>query len=667
MKNIDYEKRLYFSKYIAIFFFLSFTTLLKAQTYYELYRNDIKIYGPATKEQCDNQKQERIKQDAIEELRKAKEYADKYSTLDVPSSPKVLYEIRNITDVTSSNTRSKNSSKIGGAPDISLKYPTRTVTPTSESLIGESNDVIMAAAVVGAGVLIISGIIKAAKKAKVEEAQSKFEEEKERVAYNKKITEHTYKDVSSQLLGMGTTNRINSETSYMSNLGLITDFDIKYDVNTTNPLEYNIDELFEKYYLEIQSIKSISVFFEEYYKEKTGRDINVIINKSKLNDNDRKAIEEYNKFVVSASKDLPQKVYAYKNQKLEQTDTLKSFKTLNMAVIANDVYSPGSIIDSYTDYIVIEDPEKAGEMRDIVNALNTLNGFNDDFLAKLYYNQANHRYVIAFRGSQSPLKSINDWVENSKNASGNPAPGIYASSQYASAATIGRLVDKLPYEVKSKISFTGHSKGGGQASLAGAITGLETYTFNAAGVDYEEKEYSNIKAFYSEYDPLNFAQDKQNLIISLKKVATEVLPGMKYLEKSVEILADNKTKELAHYATLDISSITETAKAIEKIEVKGHVPKAIGTRIKIENFKSKIPDIAPLNPLEKKVAEEAEKYISCHSMQLMQGYFEKQASKELSDWNELNKLQIYIENQVANPEKLLKRRRLYDAGYTEIH
>ena len=68
-------------------------------------------------------------------------------------------------------------------------------------------------------------------------------------------------------------------------------------------------------------------------------------------------------------------------------------------------------------------------------------------------------------------------------------------------------------------SITGHSLGGGLASAAGLVTGLPTYTFNAAGVhkntildDHKDKlsqPNEHIKAYYADDDVLNQIQDKR--------------------------------------------------------------------------------------------------------------------------------------------------------------
>lgn len=76
------------------------------------------------------------------------------------------------------------------------------------------------------------------------------------------------------------------------------------------------------------------------------------------------------------------------------------------------------------------------------------------------------------------------------------------------------------------VEFTGHSKGGGQAALASAITGEPATTFNSAGVhsgtlkrahvsnSQQEAMGQNIRAYSNERDPLNNAQDNRGKILS---------------------------------------------------------------------------------------------------------------------------------------------------------
>lgn len=81
--------------------------------------------------------------------------------------------------------------------------------------------------------------------------------------------------------------------------------------------------------------------------------------------------------------------------------------------------------------------------------------------------------------------------------------------------------------------ITGHSLGGGEASLAGLLTKQPTYTFNAAGLHVNSmlraglepndlaRQQRVIQAYYSDHDPLSWPQDHPLLA---KTVLKGVIP-----------------------------------------------------------------------------------------------------------------------------------------------
>jgi hypothetical protein len=88
---------------------------------------------------------------------------------------------------------------------------------------------------------------------------------------------------------------------------------------------------------------------------------------------------------------------------------------------------------------------------------------------KIYQDDKN--IVVAFAGTQD----FKDWYENFKQGLGIGAP------QYAAAAEIGRTINNNNKTGK-KITFIGHSLGGGLAATAAALTGQKAITYNSAGV-----------------------------------------------------------------------------------------------------------------------------------------------------------------------------------------
>jgi hypothetical protein len=212
-------------------------------------------------------------------------------------------------------------------------------------------------------------------------------------------------------------------------------------------------------------------------------------------------IKEYNEFLQQVSK--------------ISTDIQQELKYTDMAKLANNVYNPSETVEGGWELITAENSKNID--KPIIKLLTDYNnpeglGISpyDGFHAQIYYNDKTKEYVLSFRGSESPNEDVLDWVTNYSQATG--------SNDYRKQYTKAKLLAKsLQNRCKGcKISITGHSLGGGLASAAGVETGLPTYTFNAAGLhrntidEFDNKvNNSNIKAYYSNDDPLNQLQDKR--------------------------------------------------------------------------------------------------------------------------------------------------------------
>lgn len=94
-----------------------------------------------------------------------------------------------------------------------------------------------------------------------------------------------------------------------------------------------------------------------------------------------------------------------------------------------------------------------------------------DFNAAVFKNDATGDYVIGFKGTE--VLSGDDWRTNAGQNFGNP------TAYYSQAMEIGRRANIFQ---SGKVSFVGHSLGGGLASAASAFTGRPATTFNAAGL-----------------------------------------------------------------------------------------------------------------------------------------------------------------------------------------
>ncbi|TGN17912.1 DUF2974 domain-containing protein [Leptospira idonii] len=90
----------------------------------------------------------------------------------------------------------------------------------------------------------------------------------------------------------------------------------------------------------------------------------------------------------------------------------------------------------------------------------------------LFFDKNTEKYVLAFRGTDSFLDA---WIDI-KNIVG------VVTDQHQQAMDLAQSLDRLP-EFKNKLTFTGHSLGGGLASAAAGITGSTAFTFNSANLN----------------------------------------------------------------------------------------------------------------------------------------------------------------------------------------
>ena len=113
-------------------------------------------------------------------------------------------------------------------------------------------------------------------------------------------------------------------------------------------------------------------------------------------------------------------------------------------------------------------------------------------------------YVVAFKGTD--MLSGEDWSTNARQGLGRE------TAYYNQAMEIGTTAnDAAP----GRVSFVGHSLGGGLASAASAATGAPGHTFNAAGLHPRTVERYGaeiaddlpVEAYFVDGDILNASQD----------------------------------------------------------------------------------------------------------------------------------------------------------------
>jgi hypothetical protein len=140
------------------------------------------------------------------------------------------------------------------------------------------------------------------------------------------------------------------------------------------------------------------------------------------------------------------------------------------------------------------------------------NHYNSGFDSALFYDSKRDEYIYAFRGTTNIL----DWISNGINGLG------ITDQQYKLAIRNTHTIKQALLEKGiDKFSVTGHSLGGGLASIAALTNDLTATTFNAAGahihtalLNYKgegsrwqlDDQTSDIRAFYIPGEILNAVQ-----------------------------------------------------------------------------------------------------------------------------------------------------------------
>jgi hypothetical protein len=151
------------------------------------------------------------------------------------------------------------------------------------------------------------------------------------------------------------------------------------------------------------------------------------------------------------------------------------------------------------------------------------------YFGALYRNADNDTYIYANRGTEGPDKL--DVRANVLQAFG------LESAQYTQAIYVAQ---QLKRTFGDRLSFTGHSLGGGLASAQALATGLPAITFNSAGLNPETMRRalgsgfdsawargpSLVSAYYVKGDPLSQIQDGAYLPAGMGARGREIAQGM---------------------------------------------------------------------------------------------------------------------------------------------
>ncbi len=157
-----------------------------------------------------------------------------------------------------------------------------------------------------------------------------------------------------------------------------------------------------------------------------------------------------------------------------------------------------------------------------------IKGEQSGFMAVVYTSDFERppRPVVAFRGTDA---DPNFPAELKKDGATDALQGMgFYTDAYKQTENVAR---KLKKEFGSSLDITGHSLGGGEASLASLVTGNNAYTFNSAGLhensiaragiatEIVAQRQKNICAYFSDQDPLNWNQDHSSIIKGIIKKA----------------------------------------------------------------------------------------------------------------------------------------------------
>jgi hypothetical protein len=151
------------------------------------------------------------------------------------------------------------------------------------------------------------------------------------------------------------------------------------------------------------------------------------------------------------------------------------------------------------------------------------------YFGALYRNAGTGNVIYANRGTEGADKL--DLRANFLQAYG------FKSEQYTTAMEIARDLQKV---YGDKLSFTGHSLGGGLASAQALVTGLPATTFNASGLHPETvhrvlgrgfdsawaRDINLVSAYYVKGDPLTQVQNSPFLVAGTSARGRQIAQSM---------------------------------------------------------------------------------------------------------------------------------------------
>lgn len=252
----------------------------------------------------------------------------------------------------------------------------------------------------------------------------------------------------------------------------------------------------------------LSRMLSDQFKALTGIDIYELNNKIKPTPEEQEILNSYNEYVDMVCKSAQDKLSAEEERVPE----------LEMAAYSIAVYKDDdtNLITDYfkpnplRDMSIISNPQERSGAEKIVNFINENEG-KSGFNSEIYYDKGQDKYVIAIRGTEfTKLKDLS-------------ADALFAllakSPQHDIAYKLAQTIKEsgIPLD---KIKITGHSLGGGLASIVGMITGCETYIYNPAHVSLEAAK--NYKLDLSRQDNIHTYTTKKEIVTSVENAVNAV-------------------------------------------------------------------------------------------------------------------------------------------------
>lgn len=307
-------------------------------------------------------------------------------------------------------------------------------------------------------------------------------------------------------------------------------------------------------YISYPDPDSLVAWFHEEFKRVSNFDIDAIMNKleSQRSPAEKQALLDYQAFRRLLADKMINQIEELRQAVARSEET----RAYEMAVLSESCYG-----DSKHEYLANTNYREVGildfsegdplrSFSEVIDECNKSLGFH----AELYYNTVTGEYTVAFEGSNMhPIGDLKDYLFNWKNVISN-WEDFYADWRDNIKQGLGGIPEQyilayiIAYRVPEgvKMNFTGHSLGGGLASVAGAVSGVPTYTYNPEGVNnniidafgirekVDTRDY-NIKVYQANNDLLTSVQEGV-----LKDV---VLGTVKTIDPVGGILLSQETKE----------------------------------------------------------------------------------------------------------------------------